>query len=55
MSYITVNGKRFLIRGADSATQLRHRFLAFKRKYPDSKLTLAQWLVQRGGTYTRVR
>lgn len=48
--YITVDGRRFLIRGTATAKDLRRRYRAFVARYRSS-LSLEQWLVERGGAY----
>jgi hypothetical protein len=53
--YITITGVKYLIRGPYTAREVRQRYTAFMQKYPDSKLTLAQWAAQRGAVYTDIR
>jgi hypothetical protein len=51
MQRITVKGITWRIRGPSSPRQLRTQYKAFITKYPSSKLTLAQWLVNNGKVY----
>jgi hypothetical protein len=49
--WITIEGRRCLIRGPYTPKQVRQRYADFRVKYPDNKLTLAQWAAQRGAVY----
>ena len=55
MTYITVNKNRYLIRGPLSPREVRKHWESFKAKYPDTKLTLEQWMVSYGKVYFKVR
>ncbi len=55
MSVITIDGKRYLIRGTGyTAKDLRRLYVAYKTKYPTYQGTLLQWATTNGKIYTRL-
>ena len=51
--YITINKAKYLIRGPWTATDLHRLYAAFCVKYPDTKLSFAEW-ANRGHIYLKV-
>ncbi len=50
----TIDGVKYLMRDPRPVKELRRMYAAFLLKYPDSKLTIHQWL-NRGRIYKRMK
>ena len=51
--YIVANGKRYLIRGPYTATQLKQIYKNYCEKYGNTELS--HWLVTRGKVYKEIK